>query len=166
MSGKRHLPYPKGWRGQVLWVLHRKTGGVVDVSQNIIQMTKLKEKLTPIQLKIWVSWNVSGHLEARVGGEHINLVTSAHIRDRVFWPGKRTMVHLVLYPVGGSVNLGWLIQMLCLYQYIWGGVSWTNEYSTCGSVRRIFGCEWTSRSWFRCGETCCHILRVEYCRWY
>ena len=55
MSGNKHLTHPNIWRWQVVWVLHRNAGGGTVGAQNIILMTRMKDKLTPINLKIWAS---------------------------------------------------------------------------------------------------------------
>ena len=61
--------------------------------QNIILMMRMKDKFTLINLKTWASRTVSGCLEARVGAKQVHIVTSAPIRDIVFWQGKIIVVH-------------------------------------------------------------------------
>ena len=46
-----------------------------------------------IKLKNWASHTVSGRLEAGVGGKQVHLGKYSPIRDRVFWKGKRMVVH-------------------------------------------------------------------------
>ena len=104
---KPHL-YPKGRRGQVVQVLHCKSGGATDGEQKIILMMRMEKNLTPIKLKNWESWTVSGCLEARVGGKYIHLGTPTPIRDRVCWKGKVTVVHWGFLPVGGKCK-PWVI---------------------------------------------------------
>ena len=53
VSGKKHLPYPKGWRKQALQVTHHKSGGATDGAQNIVMMMRMDKKLTLIKLKTW-----------------------------------------------------------------------------------------------------------------
>ena len=78
-------------------VLYLKSGGATDGVQNIILMMRMEEKLTPIKLKTWASWTVSGCLAERAGVKQVHIGTSATIRDKVFWQGKRTVVHWVLF---------------------------------------------------------------------
>ena len=68
----------------------------------------MEEKLNPIKLKTWASQNFSGFLEARVGVNQVHLVPPAPIRDRVFWQGKITVVHWVLFFVVGKCE-PWVI---------------------------------------------------------
>ena len=99
MSGKKPWPHPKGWRGQVVRVLHHKAGGATDGAQNIILMMRMEEKLTRIKIKKWASQTVSGCLYERFGGKKVHIVTSNHISDRVLWQWKITVVHWVVFPV-------------------------------------------------------------------
>ena len=62
MSGKKPRPYPKNFRGYLVWVLYLQSGGATDIVQNIILMMRMEKKLTPIKLKTWASWTVSGCL--------------------------------------------------------------------------------------------------------
>ena len=71
-------------------VLYFKSGEATDGVQNIILMMRMEEKLTPINLKTWASWTVSGYLKSRVQVKQVHIGTPAHTRDRVFWKGKRT----------------------------------------------------------------------------
>ena len=50
VSGKKPRPHPKGWRVQVVRVLHHKSGGATDGAQNIILMMRMEEKLTHIKI--------------------------------------------------------------------------------------------------------------------
>ena len=84
VSGKKPQPQPKGRRGKVVQVLHRKAGGATDGAQNIILMMRMEEKLNPINIKTWASRTISGCLDTRVGGKKVHLVTSTTIRDRVY----------------------------------------------------------------------------------
>ena len=59
VSGKKPRLYPKGWIGHLVRLLHHKAGGATDGAKNIILMMRMEEKLTPIKIKIWVSWTVS-----------------------------------------------------------------------------------------------------------
>ena len=59
ISRKKHPMHPKVWRGQVVRVLHRKSGRATNGAQNIILMTRMKEKLTLIKLNIWAPRIVS-----------------------------------------------------------------------------------------------------------
>ena len=67
VSGKKPRLYPKGWRGQLVRVLHRKAGGGTYSVQDIIFMKSMEDTLTPIKIKTWASRKVSGCLETRVG---------------------------------------------------------------------------------------------------
>ena len=80
----------------------------MDGIQNVILMVRMEEKLTPIKLKTWYSRTVSGCLDARLLIRQVHIETSAPIRDRVLWQGKRTVVHWVLFLVGGKCEL-WVI---------------------------------------------------------
>ena len=71
-------------------------------------MMMMKEKLTPIELKNWSSRTVCGCLEARVGVNQVHIGTPTPIRDRVLWQGKITVVHLLLFSVGGNFE-PWVI---------------------------------------------------------
>ena len=104
MSRKKPRPYPKIWRGQVVRVLHHKPGGATDDAQNIILMMKMEEKLTPIKIKNWASQTVSGCLYKSVGVKQVHLRTSNPISDRVLWQWKITVVHWVVFPVGGKLE--------------------------------------------------------------
>ena len=84
VSGNKPRPQPKGWRGKVVQVLHRKAGGATDGAQNIILMMRMEEKLTPINIKTWESQTIGGCLDTRVGVNKVHLVTSTPIRDRVY----------------------------------------------------------------------------------
>ena len=74
----------------------------MDGAQHIMFMMRMEEKLTPIKIKTWVSRTVSGCLDTRVGGKKVHLVTSTPIRGRVLWQWKITLVHWVVFPVGGK----------------------------------------------------------------
>ena len=71
-------------------------------AQNIILMMSMEEKLTPIKINTWASRTVSGCLYTRVGVNQVHLVKSTTIRDRVCRQWKRTVVHCVVFPVGGK----------------------------------------------------------------
>ena len=83
-------------------LLHHKEGGATDGAQNIMLTTSMEEKLTPIKIMIWTSWTVSGCLDTRVGVKYVHLVTYTPIRDIVLCKWKITVVHWVLFPVGGN----------------------------------------------------------------
>ena len=57
----------------------------MDGAQNIILMKRMEDKLTPIKIKTWASWTVSGCLDTRVGGKKVHIVTYTPIRDIVCW---------------------------------------------------------------------------------
>ena len=59
VSGKKPHPYPKGWMGQLLWVLYHTSLGLMDSIQNIMLMIRMEDKLTPIKLKNWTYRTVS-----------------------------------------------------------------------------------------------------------
>ena len=65
-------------------------------------MMRMEEKLTPIMIKTWASWIVSGCLDARVGGKKTHIGTPTHIRDIVYWQGEIIVVHWVVLPVRGK----------------------------------------------------------------
>ena len=89
-------------------VLNRKTGGATDRAQNIMLLRQMDEEWTPIKLKTWASKTISGCIEARVWGEQVHLGPFASIRYRVFWEGKKTVIHWGLFPVGGKIE-PWVI---------------------------------------------------------
>ena len=43
-------------------------------------MVRTEEKLTPIKIKTWESWTVSGCLDERVGGNQVHMGKSTHIK--------------------------------------------------------------------------------------
>ena len=83
VNGKKYWMYPKIWRWQVVRLLHCKLGGETDGAKNILLMTRMEEKLTPIKLNNWAFQTVSGYLEARVGENQVNIGSYSTIRDRV-----------------------------------------------------------------------------------
>ena len=66
ISGKKPGPFSKGWRGKVVQVLHRKSGGETDGEKNFMLLRRLEKEWTPIELNTWASKTISGCLEARV----------------------------------------------------------------------------------------------------
>ena len=46
--GKKPGPFPKGWMGQVVQVLHGKAGEAIDETQNVIMVNQMEEEWTPI----------------------------------------------------------------------------------------------------------------------
>ena len=82
-------------------LLYRKSGVQKDGTQNIIMMS-MEDKLTPIKIKTWASRTVSGCLDTRVGGKKVHIVTYTPIRDIEGWKWKMTLVHWVVFPVGGK----------------------------------------------------------------
>ena len=74
----------------------------MDGAQNIILMMRMEEKLTTVKIKTWESWTVSGCLYKSVGVKQVHLRTSNPISDRVLWQWKITLVHWVVFPVGGK----------------------------------------------------------------
>ena len=71
-------------------------------------MMRMEENLTPINLNTWASQTVSECLEERVGVNQVHIGTFAPISDRVFWQGNRTVVHWLLFSVGGNFE-PWVI---------------------------------------------------------
>ena len=71
-------------------------------------MMRMEENLTPINLNTWASQTVSECLEERVGVKQVHIGTFAPISDRVFWQGNITVVHWLLFSVGGKCE-PWLI---------------------------------------------------------
>ena len=67
VGGKKLGPCPKGWRGQVVRLLHCKAGGATNGEQNVMLLRQMKEEWTPIELKTWASRTISGFLEDRIG---------------------------------------------------------------------------------------------------
>ena len=59
-------------------------------------------------LETWASWTLRGCLYAKVGGAMAQLGTAAPIRELVCLHGNRTVLHWVLYPVGGKQE-PWII---------------------------------------------------------
>ena len=82
----------------------------MDGAQNIILIKTMEDKLTPIKIKTWASRTVSGCLDTRVGGKKVHLVTSISMRDLVCWKWKITLVHWVVFPVGGKCE-PWVIAL-------------------------------------------------------
>ena len=82
----------------------------MDCAHNIILMMRMVEKLTPIKINTWASRTVSGCLDTRVGVNQVHLVTSTPIRDIVFWQWDITVVHWVVFPVGGKCE-PWVIAL-------------------------------------------------------
>ena len=72
-------------------------------------LRKMEEYWTTIELKTWYSKNTSGFLEARVGGKWVYLGTFAAINDKVFWHGKKTVIHWIFFTVGGNFE-PWVIE--------------------------------------------------------
>ena len=70
----------------------------------------MEENLTPINIKTWASWTVSGCLDARVGGKQVHIGTSTRIRDIVYWQGEIIVVHWLVFPVGGKCE-PWVIAL-------------------------------------------------------
>ena len=68
----------------------------------------MEDKLTPIKIKTWASWTVSGCLDARVVGKQVHIETSTHIRDIVYCQEEIIVVHWVVFPVGGKCE-PWVI---------------------------------------------------------
>ena len=68
----------------------------------------MEEEWNPIELKNWCSGTISGCLEARVGGKQLQLGTFAPIRDKVFYQGKKMVIHWGLFPVVGKIQ-PWVI---------------------------------------------------------
>ena len=57
-------------------------------------------------LKTWDSNTISGFLEAKSGVNQVRLGTFVPIKDKVFWNGKKTVIHWGLFPVRGNLNHG------------------------------------------------------------
>ena len=77
---KRLQPCPKGWRGQVVRVLHCKAGGATCGAQNAMLLRKMEEGWNLIDLNTWVSRTLSIFLEERVGGNQVQLGIFTPIR--------------------------------------------------------------------------------------
>ena len=74
----------------------------MDGAQNIMLMMRMEDKLTPINIKTLDYRTVIGCLDTRVGGDYVHIVTYTPMGDIVFCKWKITVVHWVLFPVGGS----------------------------------------------------------------
>ena len=59
-------------------------------------------------MKTWDSKTISVCFEARVGGNKVQLGTFASIKDKVFWKGKKNVIHWGIFPVGGKIE-PWVI---------------------------------------------------------
>ena len=81
MVGNKILPYPNGWRGQVVQIFYIQ--GCVETygSQNLILNTNSIEEEKPIKIKTWANRTISGCLEVRVGGKQVRLGNSDPTRD-------------------------------------------------------------------------------------
>ena len=66
--------------------------------------------MTPIKIKTWESWTVSGCLDKRVGGKHYYIGTPASIRYIVFCKRNIKVLHWVVLPVGGKCE-PWVIAL-------------------------------------------------------
>ena len=55
-------------------------------------------------MKTWDYHTISGCLEARVGGEQVQLGNFGPIRDKFFWKGKKTIIHWGLFHVGVKIE--------------------------------------------------------------
>ena len=73
-------------------VLHSKSGGAINGAKKIMLLRRVEEEWTPIVLKTWASKNISGRIEAKVGGEKGHLGTFAPIKYKVCWKGKKTVI--------------------------------------------------------------------------
>ena len=113
VSVKKPRTYPKGWIGQLVRALHRKSECSTDGAQNIILMVSMEEKLTPTKLQTWASRTVNELLEARFGLKQVRIGKPTSIRDIVCW--KRTVVNCVLLSVGGECE-HWLIAPVVMLQ--------------------------------------------------
>ena len=51
VGGKKPGPCPKRWRGQVVQVIHCKTGVATEGSKNLMLLLRIKEEWNPIELK-------------------------------------------------------------------------------------------------------------------
>ena len=92
VGGKKPDQCPKGWRGEVVRVLHHKSGGETDGAQNAMLLRQREEDYNPIELKNWDSKTISGCLKARVGGKQVQLVTFSPIRYKIFYQGNKTLI--------------------------------------------------------------------------
>ena len=109
VGGKKPGSSPKVWRGQVLRVLHCKEGGATD-EEKIILLRRVEEDWNRVVLKTWLSKTISSILEAKVGGKQAQLGTFGNIKDKVFWKGKKTVIHWGLLPVGIKFE-SWVITL-------------------------------------------------------
>ena len=62
-------------------VLHQKAGGATDGAKNLMLLRLVDEEWTPIVLKTWASKTISVSLEAKVGGNPVQLRTFANIKE-------------------------------------------------------------------------------------
>ena len=69
-------------------------------------LRRMEEEWTPIVLKTWDSNTISGFLEDKSGVNQVPLGTFVPIKDKVFWHGEKTVIHLGLFPVRGNLNHG------------------------------------------------------------
>ena len=71
---------------------------------------RMEEKLNHIKIKTWASRTVSGCLYERFGRNQVHIGTPAPIREIVFWQGNITVLHWVVFPVGGKCE-PWVIAL-------------------------------------------------------
>ena len=108
VDGKKLGTWTKGWRGQVVQVLNRKSGGATNGAKNLMLLSRLEEEWTPIVLKTWASNTISGILDDKVRGDQLQMGTIDPIKDKVCWQGKKTVIHWGIFPVGGKFE-SWVI---------------------------------------------------------
>ena len=61
---------PKGWRWQVVRVLHHKAGGSTDSANTFMLLIRMDEEWNPIELKTWASKTISCFPEDNFLGEY------------------------------------------------------------------------------------------------
>ena len=71
-------------------------------------LRKIEEEWTPIKLKTWVYNTISGCLEARVGGNQVQMGALVPIKDKVLCQAKKTIIHWDLFTLVGKIK-PWLI---------------------------------------------------------
>ena len=101
-SRRKHLQPPRVWKGQVVRVLHGKSGGEMDGARNLVLLYIEGEEIRRVVLQAWESHTLSGCISVKVGGLKEQLGTTALIKDRVCCQVKRKVLHWGFNPMGGK----------------------------------------------------------------
>ena len=113
-SGQKYLHPPMSWKGQVVRVLNKKSGGTTDGARNSVLLHREGRKIGRVVLKIWASRTLSGCLNSKVGVVTARLGTSYLIRYRVCCQGNRIVFQWVFKPMGVKQE-PWTIALEVMY---------------------------------------------------